>query len=142
MERKIQPLIFVGYYEDVKAYRLFDSNFREALFQRDVEFDEHYPLMEPPSPASPSLPNTSSSPLEDYVSFEEDPNDDPPFPALLDFHQVPKWARAIVDVAWKGHSNGSHFLANFHIGIDYFSKNFIFRCILLKNYKEFEDDVN
>ena len=63
MERKSQPLIFVGYYEDVKVYKLFDSNSREVLFRRDVQFDEHYPLMEPPSLASPSLSNTSSSPL-------------------------------------------------------------------------------
>ena len=72
MERKSQPLIFVGYYEDVKAYRLFDSDSREVLFGRDVQFDECDPLMEPPSPASPSLPITSSSPLQGYLPLEDD----------------------------------------------------------------------
>ena len=33
MERKRRPLIFVGYCEDVKSYRLFDSDSREVLFQ-------------------------------------------------------------------------------------------------------------
>ena len=32
IERKSQPLIFVGYCEDVMAYRLFDPNSREVLF--------------------------------------------------------------------------------------------------------------
>ena len=36
MEQKSQPLIFVGYYEDAKAYRLFDPNSREVLFRWDV----------------------------------------------------------------------------------------------------------
>jgi len=32
MEKKIQPLIFAGYCEDVKAYRLFEPESREVLF--------------------------------------------------------------------------------------------------------------
>ena len=32
MERKSGPLIFVGYCEDVKVYRLFDPNSRDVLF--------------------------------------------------------------------------------------------------------------
>ena len=36
MEWKSRPLIFVGYYEDVKAYRLFDPDSREVLFWEDV----------------------------------------------------------------------------------------------------------
>ena len=32
MEKKSQPLIFVGYCEDVKAYRLFDCDSKKALF--------------------------------------------------------------------------------------------------------------
>ena len=43
MERKSQPLFFFGYCEDVKAYRLFDFDSREVIFQRDVQNDEHYP---------------------------------------------------------------------------------------------------
>ena len=63
MERKSRPLIFVGYCEDVKAYRLFDSDSREVLFWRNVQFDEHYPSMDPPSPTSSSLLNIASTPL-------------------------------------------------------------------------------
>ena len=59
-------------------YILFDFDSKEVLFQQDVQFDECYPLMEPPSQASPSLPNTSSSPLEGYLSSKDDVDFDPP----------------------------------------------------------------
>jgi hypothetical protein len=42
MEKKSQPLIFVGYCEDMKAYRLFDPISKDVLFQRAVHFDEHF----------------------------------------------------------------------------------------------------
>jgi hypothetical protein len=32
MEKKSQPLIFVGYCEDIKEYRLFDPISKEAFF--------------------------------------------------------------------------------------------------------------
>jgi hypothetical protein len=32
MEKKRQPLIFVGYYEDMKSYRLFDHIYKDFLF--------------------------------------------------------------------------------------------------------------
>jgi hypothetical protein len=32
MEKKSQPLIFVGYYEDIKAYRLFEPITKEVFF--------------------------------------------------------------------------------------------------------------
>lgn len=41
MEKKSQPFIFIGYYEDVKAYRIFGPTSKEFLFQRDVYFGEH-----------------------------------------------------------------------------------------------------
>ena len=34
MEKKIQPLIFVGYYGDMKECRLFDPISKDVLFQR------------------------------------------------------------------------------------------------------------
>ena len=80
MEKKIQPLIFVGYCEDVKVYKLFDPDSKDALFQRDVQFDEHYPSMDPSSLGSSSLPSTSSTPLHNYPSSEEDLDIDPPSP--------------------------------------------------------------
>lgn len=42
MEKKSQPLIFVGYCEDMKAYRLFDPSLKDVLFRRDVIFDEDF----------------------------------------------------------------------------------------------------
>ena len=56
--------------------------------------------MEPLSPTSPSLSNTSSSPLQSYLSSKDElyvdaPTSSPP-PDVL---QVPKWARDTVDAA-------------------------------------------
>lgn len=42
MEKKSQPLIFVGYCEDMKGYRLFDPVTKDVLFRRAVRFDEHF----------------------------------------------------------------------------------------------------
>jgi len=42
MDKKIQPLIFVGYFEDMKSYRLFDPISKEFFFQRDVCFNEGF----------------------------------------------------------------------------------------------------
>ena len=61
MEKKIQQLRFVGYYEDMKAYRLLDPNSKEFLLRRDVNFDENI------SPRLYSSPNTSYS-IIDYSS--------------------------------------------------------------------------
>jgi len=42
MEKKSQPLIFVGYFEDMKAYRLFDPVTNDVLFHRAIRFDDHF----------------------------------------------------------------------------------------------------
>lgn len=42
LEKKSQPLIFVGYCEDMKAYRLFDHVTKDVLFRRAVCFDENF----------------------------------------------------------------------------------------------------
>ena len=55
--------------------------------------------MDPPSSASSSLPSTSSTPLQDYASSEEDLEIDPPLPPPPDVPRVPKWARDTVDAA-------------------------------------------
>ena len=55
--------------------------------------------MDPPSPTSSSLPSTSSTPQQDYASFEKDLDIDPPPPPLPDVSQVPKWAHDTLDVA-------------------------------------------
>ena len=77
------------------AYKLFDPNSRDVLFRRDVQFDEHYP----PYSASSSLPNTFFTPLQNYASFEEDLDINPPSPPPPVVPRVPKWARDTVDAA-------------------------------------------
>ena len=52
MEKKSQPLIFVGYCEDMKAYRLFDPSSKDVLFRRDAIFDEDFTPISSPSPSS------------------------------------------------------------------------------------------
>ena len=42
MEKKSQPLFFVGYYEDMKAYRLFDHVTKDVLSHRAIHFDENF----------------------------------------------------------------------------------------------------
>jgi hypothetical protein len=42
MEKKSQPLIFVGYCEDMKPYRLFDPITKEVFFRRAIHFDEGF----------------------------------------------------------------------------------------------------
>ena len=90
MERKSQPLIFVGYCENVKAYRLFDPDSREVLFRRDVQFDESPPAVHS-SPPVPSSPSTTPSSLPDgFTDDEDDAHDDPTFPPPQDPPQMPK----------------------------------------------------
>jgi hypothetical protein len=52
MEKKSQPLIFVGYCEDIKAYRLFEPITKEVFFRRAVRFDEGFNPTSNPSPSS------------------------------------------------------------------------------------------
>ena len=51
LEKKIQPLIFVGYCEDMKAYRLFYPITKAILFHRVVRFDENFQHSYEPSPS-------------------------------------------------------------------------------------------
>ena len=43
MDMQSKPCIFVGYPEDVKGYRLLDSDTHELLISRSVRFDERPP---------------------------------------------------------------------------------------------------
>lgn len=55
--------------------------------------------MEPPSSTSPSLPSTSSSPIQGYLSSEDEHDNDPtPSPLPPNVLRVPKWARNTVIV--------------------------------------------
>jgi len=52
MEKRSEPLIFVGYYEDMKAFRLFDPISKDVLFQRVVHFNEHFNPTSSPTPST------------------------------------------------------------------------------------------
>jgi len=79
------------------VYRLFDPDSREVLFRRDVQFDERFPQMDSPSPASPSLPTPPTSSLEDSLSLEDDVHDAPPSSPPPDTQPFPKWARFTIE---------------------------------------------
>jgi hypothetical protein len=51
MEKKSQPLISIGYCEDIKAYVLFEPITKEVFFQRVVRFDEGFNPTSNPSPS-------------------------------------------------------------------------------------------
>jgi hypothetical protein len=71
MEKKSQPLIFVGYCEDIKAYRLFEPITKEVFFRRAVRFDEGFNTTSNPSPSSDCH-------VDNCVEFALE-NDDEPF---------------------------------------------------------------
>jgi hypothetical protein len=75
LQPKSEKCIFVGYYEDVKGYRLLQSHCNEIIIRRDVKFDENLLACEPNSAFVPSLvyePNSTvvpSSACEPYSTF-------------------------------------------------------------------------
>eukprot|EP01018_Ginkgo_biloba_P018148 Gb_12009 [translate_table: standard] len=94
MENKSEPCIFVGYYEDVNAYRLLVPSTQEVIFRRNVQIEE-FSLAYVPSSSTSSPPSTSTLNLsyfdEDseisYVDFQGEqlneflPPAEPPYPA-------------------------------------------------------------
>ena len=49
LDPKSQKYIFVGYYEDVKGYRLLQPNFKKNIVRKDVQFNENVLACEPNS---------------------------------------------------------------------------------------------
>jgi hypothetical protein len=41
LQPKSEKCVFVGYFEDVKGYRLLQSHYNEIILRRDVKFDEN-----------------------------------------------------------------------------------------------------
>jgi hypothetical protein len=85
LQPKSHKCIFVGYYEDVKGYRLLQSHYNEIIIIRDVNFDENILACEPNSAFVPSLacePNSEFVPSSDLVSSSDDDSEDenPPSP--------------------------------------------------------------
>jgi hypothetical protein len=42
LQPKSEKCIFVGYFEDVKGYRILQPHFNKIIIRRDVKFDEIY----------------------------------------------------------------------------------------------------
>jgi hypothetical protein len=76
---KSEKCIFVGYFEDVKGYRLLQSHCNEIIIRRDVKFDENLLACEPNSTIVPSSAcETSSAFVPSYylISSSNDDSED------------------------------------------------------------------
>lgn len=73
LEKKSKPLIFVGYSEDMKAYRFIDINTHDIFFHTHVQFDEHLPNSPSSSPYLVLLDSCDTSfevfHMEDILEF-------------------------------------------------------------------------
>ena len=71
MEKKGQPLIFVGYFKDMKAYMLFDIISIYVLFKRVVYFDEHFNVIISPNPTIDWLVDDGEDCIGIFVFIEQ-----------------------------------------------------------------------
>ena len=90
MQPKSEKCIFVGYFEDVKGYRIFQPHCNEIIIRRDVKFDENILACEPNSagvPSSACEPSLavvpSSVSILDSSSDDDSEDENPPPPAHL-----------------------------------------------------------
>jgi transposase InsO family protein len=88
LQPKSDKCIFVGYFEDIKGYRLLQPHCNEIIIRRDVKFDENILACEPNSTFVPSLarePNLAFVPSSVLVSSSDDESEDenPPLPTHL-----------------------------------------------------------
>lgn len=65
-------MIFVGYCEDMKAYRLFHPTSKEVLFRRDVHFDENRNPGSSSSPSPSSIIDYGSNHCDAFVDLAEE----------------------------------------------------------------------
>eukprot|EP00253_Pinus_taeda_P005926 PITA_05926 len=70
LEPKSEKCMFVGYYEDVKGYRLLQPKYKKVIIRRDVKFAENISAYEPSSVDVPplSIPST----FENIPSSDDD----------------------------------------------------------------------
>jgi hypothetical protein len=111
LEPKSEKCIFVGYFKDVKGYRLLQPNSKEIIIRRDVQFNENILACEPTLTYVPSstckpdlavvsfssslLNNTPSDISSDTDSDDEHPPlpVSSPAPAPPTTSQLPQWVR-------------------------------------------------
>eukprot|EP00253_Pinus_taeda_P003534 PITA_03534 len=72
LEPKSEKCIFVGYYEDVKGYRLIPFKSKNVIVRRDVKFDENKSSYEP---SSAHVPPLSISSTFEHISSSDDESD-------------------------------------------------------------------
>eukprot|EP00253_Pinus_taeda_P009850 PITA_09850 len=92
LKPKSEKCIFVGYFEDVKGYRILPPKSKNVIIRRDVKFFENISAYEPILVDVPplSIPSTS----ENISSSDGDSKDENPPPPSQDppsAPQLPKW---------------------------------------------------
>ena len=104
IEPKSEKCIFVGYYEDVKGYRLLQPHLHDIIIRRDVKFDENLLACEPDSVIVPS--SSSSNFLDRFpnlISDDDSENENPPLPAhvppIAPATILPRWVRSTCEAA-------------------------------------------
>jgi hypothetical protein len=70
LQLKSEKCIFVGYYEDVKGYRLLQTHCNEIFIRRDFKFDENLLACEPNSTIVPSLAYEPNSTVVPFLACE------------------------------------------------------------------------
>ena len=100
LQPKSEKCIFVGYFEDVKGYRLLHPHSHDIIIRRDVKFDENLLACEPKSmvvpylafePDSTIVPSSTSNFLDRFPTLvsdddSEDENLPPPTCCNLSDH--------------------------------------------------------
>jgi hypothetical protein len=75
LQPKSEKCIFVGYYEDVKGYKLLQPHSNEIIIRKDVKFDENISACEPNSTSViSSVPILVSSSSDDDNKDENPPS--------------------------------------------------------------------
>ena len=72
MEKKSQPLVFVGYYKDIYAYKVCDPISKDFLFRRDAHFDEHFDLIISPNPPIDCIIDNSEDHTNNFIFIEKE----------------------------------------------------------------------
>ena len=86
LQPKSEKCIFVGYFEDVKVYRLLQPHSHDIIIRRDVKFDEN--LLS-------CMPNLASVPTLVFDDDNKDENPPPPahVPPIAPAPILPQWVR-------------------------------------------------
>jgi hypothetical protein len=112
LQPKSKKCIFVGYFEDVKSYRLLQPHSNEIIIRKYVKFNEYLSTYKPSSVIVPSsIPNFfASAPILVSSSNVDNEDENPPLPAHLHLvgfveheptptPQLPRWVHTTREVA-------------------------------------------